>query len=86
MDEALVEVVAAAVGLVMRRTDWTDECVARAAISAIRASGIAKVAPVVATEGMIAEAWIKRTSMDNMPSPQEVFAAMWSAMISAVEG
>lgn len=53
-----------------------------AALSALEAAGWACV-PVEPTEEMIAQAWIKRTQMDEMPSPQKVFAEMWRVMLSA---
>ena len=56
---------------------------ARAAISAINASGIAKVAPVVATDDMLFA--MGQAANFHIPVGANR-AAVWSAMISAVEG
>lgn len=46
---------------------------ARAAIEAMREP----------TEAMVAAAWVKRSSLDEAPTPGATFALMWRAMIDA---
>jgi hypothetical protein len=67
---------------------WTDHtAAARAALSAINASGTHRVVPVVATEGMVREGGdVIDPYLQGYGGADEAARDAWSAMISAATG